>query len=213
MNRNVVIATVVVLLIAVVGFLAYQNFNKGKGPGASIDVSGQPMEGSKDAKVTVVAFEDFKCPVCKAYDTTIVPQIEQKYVSTGKIKYYFVNFPFIGQDSTTAANAGECVAEQSPAAFFDYVHILYRAQKEETTEWATPSYLKELGQTLQGVDMTKFAACVDGNSHVDRVNADKALATKLSVTFTPSVFVNGKLAGQRPDDVLPAIEAAVKAAQ
>ncbi len=213
MNRNVMIATVVVILIAVVGFLAYQNFNKPgtSGSAQSIDVTGQPLQGSKDAKVTVVAFEDFKCPVCKQYDTSVVPTIEQKYVQTGKIQYYFINFPFIGPDSTTAANAGECVAEQSPTAFYDYAHILYRAQKEETTEWATPAYLKELAQTLQGVDLTKFASCVDSNAHIDQVNADKALGNKAGVQGTPSVYVNGKLVDQSwiGDNLDKAISAAL----
>lgn len=216
MNRNVVIVTVVVVLLAVVGFFAYQNFAKKAAPGTAIDVSGFPFEGDPNAKVTVVAFEDFKCPACKNYDATVMPQIEQKYIQPGKIKYAFVGFPIIAanyqmnpDDSRAALNAGYCVADQSNAAFFRYAHILFSAQKPENTLWATPDFLKELAQTLEGVDQAKLAQCIDSNANSKKVEAGYQLAVKQKVDHTPSIYVNGKLA----DDPLAAIDAALKAAQ
>lgn len=79
----------------------------------SFDLSEEPMLGSQDANVTVVAFEDFKCPYCAQFTAGPYQQLKTEYIQTGKVKFYFVNNPLpLGQDSYTAAAAGECVLEQ-----------------------------------------------------------------------------------------------------
>lgn len=212
-SNSAVLATLAVVVVLVIGFFVWQARRPAaSGTAPTIDVSGQPFQGNPNAKVTVVAFEDFKCPVCKQYDTTVVPSIESQYVSTNKIKYVFINFAIpLGDDSNTAANAGECVAEQSTAAFFQYAHILYRAQKDESTTWATPSYLLDLAGSLDGVDTAKLKACIDGDTFKDRVAADRALGVKAGVGGTPSVYVNGKAveAPWIPGNLSKAIDAAL----
>lgn len=213
-SNSAVLVTLAVVALLVIGFFVWQARKPAAGTAGSttttIDVSSQPFQGNPDAKVTVVAFEDFKCPACKQYDTLTVPGLESKYIATNKIKYVFVNFPFIGPDSYTAANAGECVAAQSNTAFFEYAHILYRAQKDEQTQWATPSYLLDLAGSLDGVDLTKLKACIDADTYKTQVEADKALGSKVGVTATPSVYVNGRLVvSATPDAVGKAIDAAL----
>ena len=44
-----------------------------------IDVSGRPTRGNKDAKVTVVNYDDFECPFCARMHQTLFPGLFKEY--------------------------------------------------------------------------------------------------------------------------------------
>src|ERR1700680_3091877 len=44
-----------------------------------IDVSGRPTRGNKDAKVTVVNYDDFECPFCSRMHETLFPGLFKEY--------------------------------------------------------------------------------------------------------------------------------------
>lgn len=204
-NRGVlVIATLVaVILIAVVAFAVRPG---GSATTKSFDLNGQPLLGQDSAKVTMVVFEDFKCPNCKNFEDNTMPTIQSKYIDTGKVKLYKLNFPFIGPDSTTAAEAAECVYQQKQSAGYNqFATLLFRAQGDEQTVWATPAKLEELGAYVDGLDAATFKSCIDSNATKSQVDADTAQANKAGVNATPSVFVNGVLS----KDYSPATVSAV----
>lgn len=192
-NRGVlVIATLVaVILIAVVAFAVRPG---GSASTKSFDLSGQPLLGQDSAKVTMVVFEDFKCPNCKNFEDNTMPTLQSKYIDTGKVKLYKLNFPFIGPDSTTAAEAAECAYLQTGSKGYNQLAtLLFRDQKDEQTVWATPAELEKLGGYVDGLDAAKFKTCVESNATKAQVDADTAQANKAGVNATPSVFVNGVL--------------------
>ena len=194
-NRNIlVIGTVVaVILIALVVFAVRPG---GSANTKTFNLDGQPLLGQASAKVTMVVFEDFKCPNCKNFEDNTMPTVQSKYIDTGKVKMYKLNFPFIGPDSTTAAEAAECAYQQKgDAGYNSFATLLFRAQGNEQTQWATPAKMEELAGYVDGIDAAKFKTCVDTEATKSQVDADNAQATKAGVNATPSVFVNGVLAG------------------
>ena len=123
---------------------------------------------------------------------------------------YKLNFPFIGPDSTTAAEAAECAyVQKGDAAYNQFATLLFRAQADEKTQWATPSKMEELGGYVDGLDAAKFKTCVDTEATKSQVDADTAQANKAGVNATPSVFVNGVLA---KDYSVATVSAAIDAA-
>src|SRR5208282_1239306 len=44
-----------------------------------IDVSGRPTRGNKDAKVTVINYDDFECPFCSGMHKTLFPGLFKEY--------------------------------------------------------------------------------------------------------------------------------------
>ncbi|PYE56661.1 DsbA family protein [Deinococcus yavapaiensis] len=213
-RNNAVIVTVLVLAALIVGFFVWQRVTSTRASGTTIDVSNQPFLGNADAKVTVVVFEDFKCPNCKNFEENVYPTIKEKFIDTNRIRFAFVNFPFLGPDSTTAAVAAECAYQQSPQAFWQYKTIIYRGQKEETTQWATPAYLQELAGYVNGLDAAQLSQCIASNATIEKVNADNALARRLNVGGTPTVFVNGVQVQARTfDDFTTAIDRALQNAR
>lgn len=184
-----------------------------------------PYSGQDNAKVNVLVVEDFKCPVCKHFEESIEPQLQTNYVDTGKVKQYSLVWPFLAEvvgvtpdDSKLAAQAARCVTEQlGNAGFMNIKAILFRAQGDERTAWATKDRLKELAGNVEGLDQTKFNTCLDTDATLSAVEADKKMAQDAGVTGTPSVFVNGKLVtdaqGQgsyQYEDVSKAIDEALK---
>src|ERR1700733_8090241 len=62
-----------------------------------------PFLGSANAKVTVVEYADYQCPFCEKWYTSVMPDLKSKYIDTGKIKFIYQDFAFLGADSNTAA--------------------------------------------------------------------------------------------------------------
>lgn len=193
-NRNILLigTLVAVVLIALAVFAVRPG---GSATTKTFDLSGQPLLGQAAAKVTMVVFEDFKCPNCKKFEDTTMPTVRSKYIDSGKVKLYSINFPFIGPDSTTAAEAAECVyLQKSDAGYNQFATYLFRAQGDEKTQWATASKMEDVASNIEGLDAGKFKSCVESAATKAQVDADTAQANKAGVSGTPSVFVNGVLA-------------------
>ncbi|MDV6374578.1 DsbA family protein [Deinococcus arenicola] len=227
-NRLIlVIGTLIaVALIALALFAVRQKpaaADAGAALSANFNLDGVPFAGQAEAPVSIVTIEDFKCPVCKQFNDTIAPELKTKYVDTGKAKAYTLVWPFLAEnarlptdDSKFAAQASRCVYDQGGNdAFETYKEILFRAQGDETTVWATKSRLKDLAGSVEGLDQAKFASCLDSDATAARVDADEKQVTDAKVNHTPTIFVNGKevmnAAGQssyQAEDIGKAVDAA-----
>lgn len=162
-------------------------------PGTKVDVgTGHfPALGKDDAKVTIVEFADFRCPFCEKLFTDVSPQLKTDYIDTGKVKFYFRQYAFLGPASTVAANAAECANEQDK--FWDFHDYLYKNQPPEsdTTMYTTENMTKIAGDL--GMDTGKFQSCLSSNKYQDKVTSDLNDGSKAGVTGTPATFVNGVL--------------------
>src|SRR5688500_4132917 len=49
--------------------------------------------GDPNAPVTVQAWEDFMCPACRQWTSTIEPQLIDEYIKTGVVRLEFHQFP------------------------------------------------------------------------------------------------------------------------
>lgn len=212
--QRLTLTTVIVLVVALVGLVAWQRLapEPAAEPFAGdFDLENQPLLGDPDAPATIVAFEDFKCPVCKAFEDDAYPLIVRELVDTGQANMVFMNYQFLGPDSTTAGIAGECAYRQDEAAFWDYKTYIYRAQGPESEEWATPELLVDLAREyVPALDADALASCIDERRHEDAVAADYELGQQAGVDATPTVFVNGQ---KLESWGFEAVQAAVAAAQ
>jgi protein-disulfide isomerase len=144
--------------------------------------------GQPDAPVLITAWEDFQCPVCKAANASVLKQIEDEYVSTGKVRIQYRQFPFLGPESTAAAEASQCAADQGK--FWDFHDALFNAQRAENSGAYTKANLKKIAAGA-GIDSMMFDKCVDESQHKESVQAEKKIGVDLGVNATPTFFVNG----------------------
>lgn len=91
----------------------------------TVDIGNAPIQGSKDAKITLVEFSDFQCPFCERAFPTI-QQLMKDY--KGKIKIAYKQFPLtsIHPNAQKSAEASECANEQGK--FWEYHDLLFTNQ-------------------------------------------------------------------------------------
>lgn len=175
----------------------------------NVDVGHFPMQGSDKAKVTVIEFADLRCPYCKAFYQDSEQSLINDYVKTGKIKFYFRSFAFLGPASTVASEGAECANEQGQ--FWKYYNWMYENQADEsnTDFYSKPNLIKDAG--TMGLDTTKFGSCLNSDKDASLVAKDLSDGQTAGVSGTPTTFVNGTpLVGAVPySQVKSAIDAAL----
>jgi protein-disulfide isomerase len=172
-----------------------------------------PARGPVSAPVTIVEFADLQCPACKA----ALPTVQKLLADAPKARFVFQQFPLtqVHHWAFRAAEYGECVNQQNPAAFWKFVDAVYGAQEQITGETnnsddagkkAEPK-LKQLASAA-GVDANKVAACADQPATSERVKQSMELGKQLEVTGTPTIFIGGRKInnlGQTPPEQLKRI--------
>jgi protein-disulfide isomerase len=180
----------VIIVVAVVAVLAIILLSNGSS-GATNDYSGLNQTrladggfviGNPDAKVTVVEFADYACPVCQAY-LPVMEQFFNDYVKTGKAKFEYRIFPTHGGETTHfMGQLVECFEEQKPGSFWVAKDLLFQSSMRG-------SYDETTGRTVAnqlGVDYTKALTCSNTAKQVD---TDVALGERLKINGTPAVMV------------------------
>jgi protein-disulfide isomerase len=155
----------------------------------NVGVGNFPVRGNANAKVTVIEFADFRCPFCEEWFQTIEPNLIKDYVNTGKVKYDWRNYAFLGPASVLASNAGECANEQNQFwAFHDY---MYKHQPDESdTSMYTVDNLSQIAGNL-GMDQSQFQSCLTAKKYNNLVTKDMTEGAAAGVSGTPTTFING----------------------
>lgn len=168
-----------------------------------VDSGHLPILGSKNAKVTIVEFADFQCPFCERWFKDVETSLIKDYVNTGKVKFAFRHFAFLGDESTWAAQASECANEQGK--FWEFHDYLFKNQGPERSGTFAKDKLKGFAQALS-LDTAKFNSCLDSDKYAKNVTDDQAAGQKAGVNGTPTTFVNGQaVVGAQPYSAFKAI--------
>ena len=211
-NTYIIPASIVIAGILIAGAVMYSNRGTGDtaavknavpagatAPGAmpAGDLAGTaPFLGDPKAPVTVVEFADFQCPFCGRFFQTVEQALIEQYVKTGKVRFVYRNFAFLGPESEDAAAAAACAGEQGK--FWEYHDYLYTHQRGENGGAFAKANLKNFARAV-GVDGAKFDPCLDRERSMNAVRADTAAGRSYGVTGTPATFINGRLvSGAQP---------------
>lgn len=216
-SRFLTVATIVIIVVGlgIAWYFSSSNTTSDAAAAVLLDLTGQPVLGSPEAPVAVVEFGDYKCPYCKAFHESVVPQLLSEYIETGKVKFSYFHFPFIGPDSTTAAIAAMAVYKQDPEAFWTFHDAIFARQGDERVRWATEEFLLNLAATVvPHIDRELMAEDLKSRELATAVRGSADLARSLGVTGTPTVFVNGvNISFRSYADIKAAIDQALLEAQ
>lgn len=175
-----------------------------------IDVKGRPVRGNKDAKVTIVNYDDLQCPFCSRMHSALAEQVLKAYGDRVKIVYKDFPLTEIHPWAVHAAVDANCLASQNSDAFWDFADYAHANQKQITSTEQKPPYKEqfatldkaaiEIGQR-RNVQMIPLQACIKAQSDT-AVLASMKEAMELGVSATPTIFVNG----ERVDGAVPLAE-------
>jgi thiol-disulfide isomerase/thioredoxin len=148
----------------------------------SVDVSDSPAQGPSSAPVTVAEFADFECPHCR-HAAPVLEKLVEDY--PGKVRLVFKLYPLSGHVHGESA-ARAAVAAMKQNKFWQMHHTLFEHQ-DALEPRDIEKYAKDLG-----LDMAKFKADWDSEATADRVSRDRKQGDALSISGTPSIYINGR---------------------
>ncbi|HEX8966900.1 MAG TPA: thioredoxin domain-containing protein [Chloroflexota bacterium] len=152
--------------------------------------TGEYFLGRADAPVTLEMFGDFQCPVCGEFARSIEPPFVQKYVETGKVKFVWRDYTWIGDESFAAAEAARCAGEQGH--FWAYHDYLFAHQHGENLGDFSDANLRDFAADL-GLEPTGFAACLSAGRDLPAIHNAVSYGVSQGVDVTPSFLINGDL--------------------
>ena len=184
-----------VVMVALIAFAVYLNMPRPSGPIAqpAVDaawINGMSL-GDENAPVTVETYEDFLCPHCKEWSSTVGMRIKEDYVKAGKVRLVYKTFPLQGfaPGSTMAAQAASCAAEQN--SFWPYHDRLFDAQTNGQAGFAVDRLINYAGEL--NLNEQSFTQCMSNLQHQSDIDATVQEGVSRGVTGTPSIFINDKL--------------------
>lgn len=162
--------------------------------------------GDLNAPNTLVEYASLSCVHCANFHNQKLPEIKEKLINTGKLKYIFKDFP-LDLPAMLAAMVSNCYEGNQ---FHTILDSLFRNQKK----WVAASNSKEelydaFHQILKqhGISSEKIKICAEENESNkkkwDYILSSRLEGQKLGVNSTPSFFLNGKkLEGKVDFDML-----------
>ena len=148
---------------------------------------GDIVLGSEKAPVTVIEYASMTCPHCAHFSMTTFPELQKRYIDTGKVRFIFREFPF---DALAAAGfmLARCAGKDK---FMPIVETLFAKQPEWLVQKPVPPLMNIAKQF--GFTQKTFDECLANQKVLDGIQdvRDRA-ASKLGVNSTPTFFVNGK---------------------
>jgi len=152
-------------------------------PDVVVSVVGAQVKGNGDAKLTVIEFIDYQCPICAWHFREALPGIERDFVGTGKVKYVVRNFPLESAHPLAfkAAEAALCAGDQHK--YWEMHDRLLRNQQALRPE-DLPGHARALG-----LDVSGFQQCLDTGKHAAEIRNDIADGRRAGVTGTPTFVV------------------------
>ena len=157
-------------------------------PVATLNVRGEPFKGEPGARIAIVEYSDFECPFCGKYSREIYPQIVDRYVKTGKVRYYFRDLPLpIHPNALPAALAARCAGDQGK--FWEMHDSLFANQAA-----LSPKDFADRAAAL-GLDQAKFNDCFTRAKYADAIRRVASGARQMGIDGTPA-FAIGQV---RPD--------------
>ncbi len=158
-------------------------------------------KGSASAPITVFELSDFQCPFCRSFTLETFPSLEKEYVTPGKVRWVFINFPLtaIHPNAAPAAEVALCAGRQGK--FWEVHDVLFRSQPV----WAP---LKEPAQYFltmtdsATLDRAAFLSCLEKGETRNEVEADANAAVRTGARSTPTfVIAGGLLEGAQPAQI------------
>jgi len=175
-------------------------------PPEKISIADRPARGNETARIVIVEFSDYQCPFCGRFFRETLPQLDQTYIKTGKIKYVYNNVPLdqLHPSAFKAAEAAECAGDQGK--FWEMHDKIFANQRTLSASDLT-THAREIG-----LDMTLFGQCLDSGKNTSSVRAGLALAEDFGVDGTPT-FVIALADPRNPKDRLLKVLGIIPGAQ
>ncbi|MGJ8563948.1 MAG: thioredoxin domain-containing protein [Alphaproteobacteria bacterium] len=165
------------------------------------EVAGDHAIGNPDAKVTIVEYASVVCGHCATFHNTSYPDIKQKYVDTGKVRFIFREFPTSPEN---LARAGFLIANCADEnKFFENIALQFKRQNTilQTARSGDSAAIRKIYVDIAnaaGLSEADFETCLANEDENAKYDAVVQAGIDAGVNSTPSFFINGKMIRKAP---------------
>jgi protein-disulfide isomerase len=138
--------------------------------------------GADHARVTVVEYGDFECPVCKTAAATPKLFLERY---PGKIRFIFRHFPLEEAHPHALLAAESAEAAGAQGKFWEMHDLLFQNQAHLKDK----DLYRYAGQA--GFDLVRYTAEMDDHIYLQKVREHIAGGRRSHIRATPTFFVDG----------------------
>ena len=143
--------------------------------------------GRADAPVTVEEYVSLTCSHCAEFYNVTLPDLEKRYVETGKVRFILRDFPLDGT-ALKAAILARCMPEDE---YYPFIKVLYKGQSDWILSKEPEKIITQYAK-LGGLSQEKADACLANTQLQDAVIAERTNASeKLNIESTPTFIING----------------------
>ena len=187
-----------VIAVAGIALILHAATSRAGAPLVMADCSGPPLGavqptghvlGPDSAPVQIDEYSDFECPFCARFAIVTMPDVRQRLIPTGKVRWRFMDYPLQQHENSPLAHvAASCAAEQGK--FWEMEYALYDHQNAWVDERRPEGKFLDYARQI-GLDADSFQVCEREQRPWPQIEASRCLGDKLGVEGTPTFFVNG----------------------
>jgi len=174
---------------------------------AKINQQGRPVRGNKNARVSVVVYDDFQCPYCSRVHETL-KEVLKSYGD--RIRVVYKDFPLVQIHpwAERAAIDSGCLAKQNDDAYWEFADFVHANPKQiQGEQRAVSAQVAEVDRITLDIgrrhstNTAALESCVKEQSKTN-LSASVKEAESVGVESTPVLFING----MKLDGAIPATE-------
>ncbi len=149
-----------------------------------------PSRGNPGASIVIQEVADFQCPFCGRAQATI-EEVTKQYGA--RVRIVWRDKPLaMHPDALLAAQAArEALAQQGNAGFWKMHDLLFANQSRTDHPDGLKRPALDAYAAQIGLDMGRWAAAIDGETHRAEVEADARATQDAGITGTPGFVIGG----------------------
>ncbi|MBQ8870969.1 MAG: thioredoxin domain-containing protein [Alphaproteobacteria bacterium] len=162
------------------------------GADVALNFNADKAIGDKNAPLTLFEFSSLGCSHCADFHLNILPKLEKDFISTGKLKVVFVNFP-LDAKSMKGAMLSECVSSENKS---DFINKAFLKQREWMLSFKSEEVLAKyaINESFKQEDAV---SCLSDDALAQKIIADRQEAIdKLNIQGTPAFLFSDKDANE-----------------
>ncbi len=172
-----------------------------------VSIDDDAILGDPDAPVTIIEFSDYQCPFCRSFWDETLPLIIGEYVSVGKVKFVYRDFPLSSHPlALPFAEAAECSADQDK--YWEMHDVIFEEQGKlanGTLDSIDVTDFSDWAEDLE-MDVDEFETCMADHKYLEEIQKDFDDGAAAGVNGTPSFFINGEMiTGALPFEVFKTV--------
>lgn len=148
--------------------------------------------GKTSAPILIIEYASLSCPHCAHFSAAVLPEIEKKYIETGKARYILRQFP-LNEPALKGAMLLDCIGEQDKERYYVFARVLFDAQSKWAFDGDYIAGLETIA-TVGGLTKDQFRNCITNTDREMKIlQAKKDASEEVGIPHTPYFFIDGEI--------------------